>query len=238
MQKNIFLRNVLLVFLLTAGLLLASSSSFAYPLAVSEGDTIYVTDHSSANATWDNGQGGAFVINRHSSESPWASFVSFCLELDEHIELSAGSKRVVYTIDSISNEALAGGVNTKSGDPISDFTRWLYAGVLGGQINATDYAKVQYAIWVEEEEISAAGLKGKDRAAYNQFQIWKNDFDTNGWGDHAQTLVGVLNLKTVGGENAQSVLAPVAVPEPAMALMLGGLLFGVGALGRRRFLKR
>jgi hypothetical protein len=40
----------------------------------------------------------------------------------------------------------------------------------------------------------------------------------------------------------RSVAAPaqdiLITPEPTMAIMLGGLLLGIGALGRRQFLKR
>ncbi len=166
-------------------------------------------------------------------------FSTFCLEKDENLSTSG-----TY-VGNLNDKALAGGVNTNSGDPISLGTAWLYyqfaKGTLAGYAYGTpayDAAEIaarkasatdlQNAFWILEEE-QAAGANpfiALAAAALNT-NLAGLQADANGaYG------VKAINLFTANGEYRQDILV---LPDGGTTLvMLGGGVLGLALLRRRQ----
>jgi len=163
---------------------------------------------------------GRFSLYDMDTDHLWNSF---CLELN------SGLPQTTY-VGGISDYAIPGGAGggTSVGDPISDFTAWLYySSETGGLFDYTgsdvDSRDLQYLIWYEEEEIS-------HEAFYlNPIRVarWRDDFSASGW-MNTDNVVQVLNLYVDRGlqVHAQDQLVMSRpVPEPAtMFLFSLGLL--------------
>lgn len=215
------MRKLALVLLLGAAVAFTPAVAQADPIAV--GDTVTVTDVTSGaysgNGSVPTGGGGTWWLNNITQGATHA-FMTFCIELDEHIELG-----VNFVVGSIEDYAVGGGAGAVGGkDYLDQKTKALYH-YFRTASPAFSGEDLQMAFWHFEEGVSAS----------NAAITWANDhaagYDFGGY------AVKALNLNYVTGAPAQSLLTmvPTTVPDGGMTLMLlGGALMGLGAL-RRKF---
>lgn len=222
---------------------------------------VTVTD-ATGDYNGSDGSGGAFTVTRSTPQANGdfngiygdnrrlgdgradTSFLSFCLEVTEH--LSFGS--TYYT--QIATSAANGGAGGGNPDPLSSTTALLYHefrnmvsdasvgsvatggrfnGLLGAVLTSAETTAIQQAIWYSENEIGS--ISGDALAIYN----WAN---TNN--DGSLYNVRVLRLWTgwtaQGGYsgNSQDLLTIVPLPPAAWAGIAS--LSGIGIFGiiRRR----
>lgn len=157
------------------------------------------------------------------------TFLTFCLEKDEHAKANK-----VYDVEGIEDYAFKGGVNTDTGDYISDETAWLYTSLINSSLivpsGYTTYqigVGLQDAIWaLEEEQLGtwfALGTYFKQKAIEAVLAGWKNDGTIK-----SMNLVDKSFNQEQEEYYVQSFL--VSIPEPITVLILG-----MGGLFIRRF---
>ena len=146
------------------------SVSSTVEASVQVGDRIRFTNRVGSTA------GGEFGVHRKDNANPFSPggesaelFRTFCLERNEFIDFNAVDPSG-FIIDSISKEAVNGGVGGPNPDPISSGTAWLFYNftigtlddlIAGYSYNDTASANaLQEAIWFAEEELTVlpAGL--------------------------------------------------------------------------------
>lgn len=148
-------------------------------------------------------------------------YSTFCLESSQTFRLGE-----TYTVESIGDTAIGGGSGYPDGDPVSEDSKWLYAGFMMGAFDSLANAAemVQNAIWFLEEE---DGGSASDWEILNDFI-----FDASKW-----TVVAV-NLTLNGQDNQSQLVGEFApVPEPATMLLLGTGFVGLAGYSRRKIKK-
>lgn len=208
---------------------------------LAEANTVTIRDWTSGHfATNATGGGGPFEATTTGALLGAQTFVTFCLEFNEHFNYN-----VAYNF-TLSNAAVAGGVSGGNPDPVENSTRWLYYQVVSGNyvttlasfgINSGFGALVQRAIWYIEGERSAADAGA---AAVNLATFARGAAQIAEWEAlwNAGHRVWAMNLTDQQGNRIQDQLAytRVSVPEPGSLLVLGLGFLSVGTLLRKRLI--
>ena len=136
--------------------LLVVLSAAPVDAALQVGDRIRFTDQVGTTG------GGEFGVHQKNNVNPFSGntesaelFRTFCIEKNEFIDFNTNG----FIIESISQQAVGGGVGGGNPDPISSETAWLYnsfaLGTLAGYLgNVASANNLQNAIWGFENEIA------------------------------------------------------------------------------------
>ena len=212
-----------LVFLVTILISLSNRVEASYVYDVDVGDAIKLVSFNNLTGA------GALELRKDATGFQW---VSFCLEKNQTIPVNQN----VY-IGSISNYAIPGGGGAgPSGDPISDYTAWLFMsselGTLpnydGGMFDSAD---LQKRIWLNENEISSTTYYDETSVI-----LWYTTFAASGW--YNDGIVKVLNLYKDTGFTIhvqdQLILGTKTVPEPSTVVLFCAGLLGITLISRKK----
>ena len=217
----------------TFALLLTAGAAWAYPVAV--GDYVYMYAGDNPNVAYEGHYQAANVNNTT------AKFGVFCVEQDEYFYPTTSYTNTSYKVESISDVAYGGGLNTNNGDTLDYATKWLYSHFMAKDIlskvsgiNAYNLDfEIQEAIWKIEGEYPNTALTGDAKILY-ETAIAAQNSQTQ---EMLQYDVKVMNLVYANGGYAQSQLMAQPVPEPSTLLLLGAGILGLG-FARKRFAKK
>ena len=169
---------------------------------------------------------------------PGDTFGTFCIERDEHVTLQSRK----YWVE-LNTEAVKGGNNTDTGDPLDYRSAWIYTqwmtqssftinktggGTLTIEHNDAGANIVQWALWTIEEEADYTSYAGvQDLIDAAAAANWKNLGN-----------VRVMNLYQLADDGTHTVFSQdmmVMVPVPA-TILLGFLGLSVGGWKLRKSL--
>jgi hypothetical protein len=214
--------------------LAVGTAALAQPMP-EEGDWVKI--YSGENRD-NNFVGGDFRLLGVGHDGTKYSYLSFCLEFDESMNLKTN-----YTISSISNiaESRANYPADKGGnsDPISNATKYLMNEYVFGDFSGWGITEtgeslstlVQETIWYFENEIKS--LKNTALVGYitQQMNISMVDTDND---SNFMDWIKVVNLKDNSTHIQSQLIATSSVPEPATLLLFGAGLAGVAGVVRRK----
>lgn len=237
-------RTLLVVALVAFATCLTSAKVAEASFIVKAGDFIRLE---STNGRISNG--GEFLYKRNTVDANWNSASldsarTFCCEMTEFMSFGT-----TYKVASVGTTTVATGKTLKAG--VASLYRQWYDGMVSNQSSVT-IAGAQYTY-------NNDTLRGRDARAL-QIAIWNGmGFDTasvlnaeqadikakaNTWISFVTTMnnnsssssdlfgVRIMNLKTLGGGDAQDQLT--AVPEPGSLGVVFCVVAGAGALARRK----
>jgi len=199
------------------------------------------------------GTGGEFTLyNNLNLDTAWYapetksiygeeySFQTFCVETDEHVLPPDSVEAWISTSGPTGSQAVLGGANTDSFDPLSYETAYLYTQFATGKLSGYHYAltgvdpdsgltraqsaaALQNVIWY---------LEGEGSLAAGQAEIWYEEAVDAGWTNIGD--VRVLNMFTYNSPATprQDMLYLIPIPS---AVLLGILGLGAGGLKLRKF---
>ena len=182
--------------------------------------------------------GGDFRLLGTGHDGTKYSYLSFCLEFDESMNLKTN-----YTISSISNiaESRKNYPADKGGnrDPISNATKYLmneyvFGDFSGWGINETGESLsklVQETIWYFENEIKSLSNTALVKYITEKMNIPMVDTDSD---PSYMDWIKVVNLKDNTTHIQSQLIATSSVPEPATLLLFGAGLAGVAGVVRRK----
>lgn len=225
----------------------------AAPLNLTSGDRIKIDRVGAVGGAFGGGEfraTGVSILNGSSG-----SFLTFCVEYNEHIAINGE-----YYVD-VDTQAQKGGAgvngysdddpNGSSGsyDPLSKGTAWLYTQYSNNTLvdftagSAADANSLQLAIWSLENELGGSAAAEAAFESDAKAQNWEALAQTQGalWSDTGRvrilnlydTRTGSDGVYTFSG-NHQDQLYITPVPEPeTYAMLLAGLGL-MGFVARRR----
>ncbi len=245
-----------------AAALLGLSASSAHALAFhidNYGDS--VTVHSSWANVNESATGGAFNITTNNTQGSWpgyvpGSFVSFCVELVEHIYYPPQNlkdyslKGSTTTLDYAGTSPTYAPISASQMTIIGQLMTQSYATFGSTWDNKTNGTAIQAAIWEVVYERPVGSPANASPFTYSNFDLAKGEFTASGSNLDATAVTTINKMFTVGdatylGRNGfaytpyavlhsstqQDFLAPVPEPE-GYALAFAGLAC-VGLFGRK-----